>query len=70
MWIAESEGAKFWARVLSELKARGVQDIYIACMDGLKGLPDAVTALFPKTLTQQCIVHLIRGNWKNGTTLG
>lgn len=60
VWIAENEGAKFWAGVLSELKARGVQDIYIACMDGLKGLPAAVTALFPKTLTQQCIVHLVR----------
>ncbi|MCC7256739.1 MAG: IS256 family transposase [Dokdonella sp.] len=64
VWIAESEGAKFWASVLSELKARGVQDIYIACMDGLKGLPDAVTALFPKTLTQQCIVHLIRASMR------
>lgn len=64
VWIAESEGAKFWAGVLSELKARGVQDIYIACMDGLKGLPEAVTALFPKTLTQQCIVHLIRASMR------
>lgn len=59
-WLAETEGAKFWAGVLSELKARGVQDIFIACMDGLKGLPEAVTALFPRTLTQQCIVHLVR----------
>ena len=64
VWIAESEGAKFWAGVLSELKARGVQDIYMACMDGLKGLPEAVTALFPKTLTQQCIVHLIRASMR------
>lgn len=64
VWIAESEGAKFWAGVLSELKARGVQDIYIACMDGLKGLPEAVTALFPRTLTQQCIVHLIRASMR------
>ncbi|MCB0074220.1 MAG: IS256 family transposase [Caldilineaceae bacterium] len=64
VWIAESEGAKFWASVLSELKARGVQDIYIACMDGLKGLPEAVTALFPRTLTQQCIVHLIRASMR------
>lgn len=60
VWLSESEGAKFWAAVLSELKTRGVEDIYIACMDGLKGLPDAVTALFPRTLTQQCIVHLVR----------
>lgn len=64
VWLAESEGAKFWAAVLSELKARGVQDIYIACMDGLKGLPEAVTALFPKTLTQQCIVHLVRASMR------
>ena len=64
VWIAESEGAKFWAGVLSELKARGVQDIYIACMDGLKGLPEAVTALFPRALTQQCIVHLVRASMR------
>ena len=51
IWLAENEGAKFWASVLSELKTRGVKDIYIACMDGLKGLPEAVTALFPPTLT-------------------
>jgi putative transposase len=64
VWLSESEGAKFWAAVLSELKARGVQDIYIACMDGLKGLPEAVTALFPRTLTQQCIVHLVRASMR------
>ncbi len=64
VWIAEHEGAKFWAGVLSELKARGVEDIYIACMDGLKGLPAAVTALFPRTLTQQCIVHLVRASMR------
>lgn len=64
VWLAENEGAKFWAGVLSELKARGVADIYVACMDGLKGLPEAVTALFPKTLTQQCIVHLVRASMR------
>ena len=64
VWLSESEGAKFWAAVLSELKTRGVQDIYIACMDGLKGLPEAVTALFPRTLTQQCIVHLVRASMR------
>lgn len=64
VWLSESEGAKFWVAVLSELKARGVQDIYIACMDGLKGLPEAVTALFPRTLTQQCIVHLVRASMR------
>ena len=60
IWLAENESAKYWASVLSELKQRGVKDILIACMDGLKGLPAAVNALFPQTLTQQCIVHLIR----------
>lgn len=64
LWLAETEGAKFWAGVLSELKARGVQDIFLACMDGLKGLPEAVTALFPRTLTQQCIVHLVRASMR------
>lgn len=64
VWLAESEGAKFWAGVLSELKQRGVSDIYVACMDGLKGLPEAVTALFPRTLTQQCIVHLVRASMR------
>lgn len=64
LWLAESEGAKFWAGVLSELKARGVQDIYVACLDGLKGLPEAVTALYPRTLTQPCIVHLVRASMR------
>jgi transposase-like protein len=62
LWIAENEGAKFWLSVLTELRQRGVQDIYIACMDGLKGLPEAVSAVFPKTLTQLCIVHLVRAS--------
>ena len=60
LWLAENEGAKFWLSVLTELRQRGVQDIYIASMDGLKGLPEAVNAVFPKTLTQLCIVHLVR----------
>lgn len=64
IWLSESEGAKFWAGVLSELKQRGVRDIYIACMDGLKGLPEAVTAHYPQTLTQQCIVHLVRASMR------
>ena len=64
VWLAETEGAKFWAGVLSELKQRGVKDIYLACMDGLKGLPEAVTALYPQTLTQQCIVHLVRASMR------
>lgn len=62
LWIAENEGAKHWLAVLSELRHRGVQDIYIACMDGLKGLPEAVAAVFPKTLTQLGIVHLVRAS--------
>jgi len=62
LWIAENEGAKFWLSVLTELRHRGVQDVYIACMDGLKGLPEAVNAIFPKTLTQLCIVHLVRAS--------
>lgn len=62
LWLAENEGAKFWLAVLTELRQRGVQDIYIASMDGLKGLPDAVNAVFPKTLTQLCIVHLVRAS--------
>jgi transposase-like protein len=62
LWMAENEGAKFWLAVLTELRQRGVQDIYIACMDGLKGLPEAVNAVFPKTLTQLCIVHLVRAS--------
>ena len=64
LWLAEHEGAKFWLAVLTELKQRGVQDIYIASMDGLKGLPEAVNAVFPKTLTQLCIVHLVRASLK------
>lgn len=62
LWLAENEGAKFWLSVLTELRQRGVQDIYVASMDGLKGLPEAVNAVFPKTLTQLCIVHLVRAS--------
>jgi putative transposase len=62
LWLAENEGAKFWLSVLTELRQRGVQDIYIASMDGLKGLPEAVNAVFPKALTQLCIVHLVRAS--------
>ena len=62
LWLAEQEGAKFWLSVLTELRQRGVQDIYVASMDGLKGLPAAVSAVFPQTLTQLCIVHLVRAS--------
>jgi len=64
MWFQESEGAKFWMQVLSELKHRGVQDILIACVDGLKGFPEAIEAVFPATTVQTCIVHLIRTSLK------
>ena len=64
LWFQESEGAKFWMQVLTELKARGVQDILIACVDGLKGFPEAIEAIFPRTTVQTCIVHLIRASLK------
>ena len=60
LWFQESEGAKFWMQVLSELKHRGVRDILICCVDGLKGFPEAIEAIFPQTTVQTCIVHLIR----------
>jgi putative transposase len=60
MWFQETEGAKFWMQVLTELKQRGVRDILICCVDGLKGFPEAIEAIFPKTTIQTCIVHLIR----------
>jgi transposase-like protein len=64
MWISENEGAKFWLSVLTELKNRGVNDILIACVDGLNGFPDAIEAAFPKTTTQLCIVHMVRNSLK------
>jgi putative transposase len=60
IWIEQTEGAKFWLRVMNELKNRGVGDILIAVVDGLKGFPEAITAVFPDTVVQTCIVHLIR----------
>jgi putative transposase len=70
LWISENEGAKFWLSVVTELKNRGVQDIFIACVDGLKGFPEAIEAVFPKTQVQLCIVHLVRhslnyASWKD-----
>lgn len=69
MWIEQTEGAKFWLRVMNELKSRGTNDILIAVVDGLKGFPEAITAVFPDTVVQTCIVHLIRysmqfASWK------
>jgi putative transposase len=64
MWFQETEGAKFWMQVLSELKQRGVQDILLCCVDGLKGFPEAIEAIYPSTTVQTCIVHLIRHSLK------
>jgi transposase-like protein len=64
LWIADNEGAKFWMGVLTELKNRGLEDILIACMDGLTGFPDALRSIYPKTRVQLCIVHMIRNSTK------
>jgi len=64
MWFQETEGAKFWMQVLTDLKQRGVRDILIACVDGLTGFPDAIEVVFPKTTVQTCVVHLIRTSLK------
>ncbi len=60
LWIADNEGAKFWLSVMNELKNQGVEDILIAVVDGLRGFPQAITAAFPDTIVQTCIVHLVR----------
>jgi len=70
MWLSENEGAKFWLGVLTELQNRGVKDILIACVDGLKGFPDAIQAVYPQTQIQLCIVHMVRNSvryvpWKD-----
>ncbi len=70
VWIAKTEGAKFWLNVITELQNRGVKDVFIACVDGLKGFPEAIEAVFPQTQVQLCIVHMIRNsvrfvNWKD-----
>jgi putative transposase len=70
LWIEQTEGAKFWLRVMNELRNRGVADILIAVVDGLKGFPEAINAVFPQTVVQTCIVHLIRNSmsfasWKD-----
>jgi putative transposase len=64
LWISQSEGARFWMNVISELQKRGVQDILIACVDGLKGFPEAIEAIFPQTEVQVCIVHMVRNSFK------
>jgi putative transposase len=59
MWTSENEGAKFWLQVVTELKNRGVKEIFIACVDGLKGFPEAIEAVYPNTQIQLCIVHMV-----------
>lgn len=70
IWIAQNEGAKFWLSVITELQNRGLKDIFIACIDGLKGFPEAIETVFPQTQIQLCIVHMVRNstrfvNWKD-----
>lgn len=70
MWIAKNEGAKFWLSVITEIKNRGVEQIYIACVDGLKGFTEAINSVFPSTIVQLCIVHMVRNSlnyvpWKD-----
>lgn len=62
LWIAQTEGAKFWLSVVTELKNRGVQDIFIACVDGLKGFPEAIETVYPHAIVQLCIVHMVRNS--------
>lgn len=62
LWLEQTEGAKFWLKVITELKNRGVEDILVACVDGLKGFPEALESVFPKTTVQTCIVHMIRNS--------
>src|SRR5258708_4081104 len=62
MWIAQTEGAKFWLGVLTELQNRGVKDLFIACVDGLTGLPGAIETVYPQTRVQVCMVHLMRNS--------
>ncbi len=70
LWVEQNEGAKFWLRVMNELKNRGIEDVMLAVVDGLKGFPDAITAVFPEAVVQTCIVHLLRNSmdfvsWKD-----
>jgi len=74
LWVEQTEGARFWLGVLNELKTRGIEDILITVVDGLKGFPEAIEAVFPQTMTQTCIVHLIRNSlepvsWKDRKAL-
>lgn len=74
LWIEQTEGAKFWLRVMNELKGRGAEDLLIAVVDGLKGFPEAITTIFPDCVVQTCLVHLIRysmqfASWKERKAL-
>src|SRR5215813_9754486 len=74
LWTSAHEGAKFWLGVLTELRTRGVEDIFIACVDGLKGFPQAIETAYPKTTVQLCIVHMVRASlryvsWKDARAL-
>src|SRR5450756_2230447 len=69
LWAADNEGAKFWLQILTDLQNRGAKDFFIACVDGLKGFPEAIESVYPRTEVQLCIVHLVRAslnyvNWK------
>jgi transposase-like protein len=64
LWVEQTEGAKFWLKVINELKTRGVDDIFIACVDGLKGFPEAIETVYPETEIQLCIVHMVRHSLK------
>ena len=64
LWISETEGAKFWLGIITELSNRGIKDILIACIDGLKGFPEAINSVFPQTRIQLCIVHMVRNSTK------
>src|SRR4029453_17375776 len=68
IWVQTSEGAKFWAGVLAELRNRGVCDVLIACCDGLTGFPEAIEATWPNTVVQTCVVHLIRASCGSSPT--
>lgn len=70
LWVGQAEGAKFWLSILTELKNRGVEDVLIAAVDGLKGFPDAIAAVYPRTQVQLCVVHMVRNSlryvsWKH-----
>ena len=62
IWVGKNEGSKFWMQVVTELKNRGVEQIYVACVDGLKGFPEAIGSVFPNTIVQLCIVHMVRNS--------